>query len=92
LGSLADTRRAAGLPRAPSLSRSSECGLQSPDEIPPEATGSQKRWFAALALGGNAFAVSTVVTESGGSLAGITAYAAILFVVLIPVFAYEEAV
>lgn len=30
------------------LSRSLACGLLSPDEIPPEPSGSQKRWFAVL--------------------------------------------
>lgn len=42
-----------------------------------------RAWFESRPL-------STVVTESGGSLAGIAAYAAIFFVVLIPFFAYEE--
>jgi hypothetical protein len=35
--------------------------------------------------------LSTVVAQFGGSLAGIAAYGAIFFVVLIPFFAYEEA-
>ena len=43
-----------------------------------------RAWFKSQPL-------STVVTEFGGSLAGVAAFAAIFFVVLIPFYAYQEA-
>jgi hypothetical protein len=43
-----------------------------------------RAWFESRPL-------STITAEFGGSLAGIAAYGAIIFVVLIPFFAYEEA-
>jgi hypothetical protein len=43
-----------------------------------------RAWFEGQPL-------SAAVTESGGSLAGVVAYAAIFFVVLIPFYAFQEA-